>query len=177
MGRIPETIVVFAALVFCLASCQKSDRKEGLAPASSAPAASAPAPAPKKGRAISALRACEIVSDKEVASLAGGKSLVTPTHKGPICMYVVELPGGDVESYQLLFQSPDLIEPLLIHLSPAEKGEEIPGLWDEAYLGPEPFGKGLRILAIRRGDAGMEVSGDRREVILGIAKAAASRVK
>jgi hypothetical protein len=51
----------------------------------------------------------------------------------------------------------------------------VEGPWDDGRIGPQPLGGGTRFVAVR-GDLGIEVTGDRDEPMIEIAKLAASRV-
>jgi hypothetical protein len=125
---------------------------------------------------ISAFKACDIVKVEEVASITGGKLLAKPSSTSPACMYVIEK-NGDTFSYNLIFESSDMVEALLKVQSKEEKGEKIEGKWDEAYLQNDLTGKGFNFLAVWHSDFAMEVSGDDKAAVLEIAKLAASRIK
>lgn len=59
----------------------------------------------------------------------------------------------------------------------AERGEKIDGLWDEAWLGKRDLmAEGYSLTVVRHGDLAFEVGGDRREVVLAIARMAAERL-
>lgn len=53
--------------------------------------------------------------------------------------------------------------------------EKVAGPWDDAMIGPQSLGKGIRLIAVA-GGVGIEVSGDRNEPIVALAKLAATRV-
>jgi hypothetical protein len=138
-------------------------------------AATREAAAPPR-RDVSTLKACEIVSPREVAALVGGTLLNEPPAGFPNCTYVVEV-TGDTESYRLNFADPHVYTAMLDTQSEAEKGERLSGLWDEAYVQPRAIGRGFTVIAVRRGDIAMEVSGDRKEPAVAIATLAVSRVR
>jgi len=127
-------------------------------------------------RDLATVKACEMVKPDEVATLAGGKLLAERPAGYSFCNYVVEREGGGTESYTLRFVGPDLEEPLLEHLLADQEGEKVAGMLDAAHLGPAPFGDGFQLLAIRHGDVAMEVNGERKAVVLEIAKRAAARL-
>lgn len=138
--------------------------------AASAPAASVPPP-----RDVSAIKACEIMPPQEVSTIVGGRLLNEPPAGFANCAYVVEA-GGATEQYRLVFAEPGMYTAMLDVQSEAEKGERVQGLWDEAYLQARQGADGFTLIVIRRGDLALEVSGDRKEPVLEIARLAASRV-
>lgn len=131
----------------------------------------------QKGRDLSKLRPCEVVTGKEVAAIAKGKLMSEPLAGSSACAYLIELANGQVESYRLFLHGAATIEALLQAKSPAEKGERVPGLWDEAYVSKQPMASGLSLAALRRGDMAVEVTGERKEVLIGVAKLAIGRLK
>jgi len=122
------------------------------------------------------IKACEIVTGEEVAELAGGKMLVKPGSTSFFCNYVVEVEGGAAESCQLTFDSASSTELILEHSSGEEKGKKVDGILDEAYLGISPLSEQAQLTALQKGKLGMNVSGDREEVVLEIARLAATRL-
>jgi len=122
------------------------------------------------------IKACEIVSGEEVAKFAGGKMLVKPTAVSFFCSYVVELEGVGTETYQLTFDSAANTELLLEHISGEEKGDKVDGILDEAYLGRDSLNVQYQLRALQKGKLGMNVNGDRKEVVLQIARLAATRL-
>jgi hypothetical protein len=126
---------------------------------------------------LAKLRACDLIPGTEVAATAKGKLLSPPLGSGGNCRYTVELPGGEVEAYQITYQPAAGVQAMLAAQSPAEKGEKLPGLWDEAYVGKRFMASGVSVIAVRRADIAVEVSGERREVAVALAKVAVSRVK
>ena len=122
------------------------------------------------------IKACEIVTGEEVAEMAGAKLLTKPGSTSFFCYYVVELEGGAAENYNLTFDSASSAQLLLDHMSAGEKGEKIEGILDEAYMGKENLSEQIALRALRHGKLGMTVTGDRAEVVLKIAKLAASRL-
>ncbi len=90
----------------------------------------------RQPRDLSKLRACEVVTGKDVASLANGKLTSTPlgSASGSVCSYLIELSNGEVEGYGLSFQPAANIDALFKTKSPADKGERVQDLWDDAYL-------------------------------------------
>lgn len=144
-------------------------------PVAATTAAAGQAAAPPR-RDVSRLKACEIVSPKEAATIVGGTLLNQPPAGFANCTYVVEVTQG-TESYRLNFADPQLYTAMLNTQSEAEKGEQLSGLWDEAYVQPRALGSGFTVIAVRRGDLAMEVSGDRKEPAVAIAKLAISRIR
>lgn len=122
------------------------------------------------------IQACNIVSGEEVARLAGGKLLVKPGSTSFFCNYVVEREDGGVESYQLTFDSASSTALLMEHRNPTEKWEKIDGILDEAYLGRSSMTEQFQFQALLRSKLGLNVTGDRKEVVLQIARLAASRL-
>ncbi|MHB8882050.1 MAG: hypothetical protein ACYC69_11145 [Thermodesulfovibrionales bacterium] len=167
------SVFFLASIMASAFSCSKAPQDAPQARPSAVPAAARPAP---QGRDISGLKACEIVTPDEAASRAGGKLLARPIPGGSTCMYVLEVPKG-TESYNFRIQPASMYEALLSVKSEKEKGEKIPGLWEEAYLAPRDLTKGFSLIALKRGDIAIEVSGERREVLLEIAKLAVSRIQ
>lgn len=172
------TALVLVIVAFVLTACGNAEQ-ESVTPAPSVPepppqavaqAASAPA------RDIAAIEACELVTPAEVASIVGGSLASETSWTGPNCMYVIEL-GSGVESYQVSYQEPRMIEEMLKVMTPEEKGEPVAGAWDEAWFGTDATGNGFQVLAVRRGQLAISVDGERREPILEIARLAASRVE
>jgi hypothetical protein len=134
-------------------------------------------PAGVRPRDLSAIDGCEVVKSNEVVSLAGAAKLAAPPTKFPAgCMYVLEMPDGAGESYQVSLQDPALDKMLLEQLTPEDKMEKVAGPWDDARIGPEPLGKGIRMIVLRR-DLAIEVAGNRRQPMVEIAKLAAARVR
>lgn len=131
----------------------------------------------QKGRDLSRLRPCEVVTGKDVAAIAKGKLMSDPLAGSSACAYLIELANGQVESYRLFLHSAATIEATLKAKSPAEKGERVPGLWDEAYVSKQPMASGLSLVVLRRGDMALEVTGERKDVLIGVAKLAIGRLK
>ncbi len=128
------------------------------------------------GRDVSTLKACEIVTPQEAATIIKGRLLNEPPAGFPNCAYVVDV-DGKTESYRIAFAEPAMYVAMLEAETDAEKGEHLPGLWDEAYVRPRSVGDGFSVVVVRRGDLAMEVWGDRKAPTIEIAKLAVSRVK
>jgi hypothetical protein len=122
------------------------------------------------------INACEVVTGEEVATLAGAKLLVKPGSTFFFCNYTVEKPEGGVEAYQLSFQSPTLAKTMMDNIGEKEKGEKVEGVLDEAYIGKDAMDLQFELRALRRDKIGMNVSGDRKDVVLQIAKLAVTRL-
>jgi len=128
------------------------------------------------GMEIPDINACDVVTGEEVAALAGAKLLIKPGSTSFFCTYSVEKPEGGVESYQLTFGSPDQAKVILDNIGGEEKGEKIEGVLDEAYLGKDAFNNYFELRALRQNKIGMSITGDRKEVVLQIAKLAVKRL-
>jgi hypothetical protein len=128
-------------------------------------------------RDLSKLRPCDVVAGKDVAALAKGKLMSNPQGGASACTYLIELPNGEVESYGLSFQPAAAVEALFKAQSPAEKGERVPGLWDEAYASKRFMASGFSLVVLRRGDMALEVTGERKDVLVAVAKLAMARLK
>lgn len=128
-------------------------------------------------RDIASIKACDIVTSEEAGKIIGGKLLTPPIPGYPHCRYVVEMPDGATEAYQLAFVSASMQESFFEFLAKEGKLEKIAGLWDEAYLGPQEFGEGFRLLVLKRGDVAFEVGGERKEPLLAMAQLVVERVK
>jgi len=165
-------LFVFIGVMAVTFSCSKAPQEAPPGKPSAVPAATK---SPAKGRDISALKACEIVTPDKAASIAGGKLLTMPPAGGSTCMYVLEVPKG-TESYNFTIKSAAAYEALLLVKGEKEKGEKIPGLWEEAYLAPRELAKGYSLIALKRGDIAIEVTGERKEVLIEIARIATARI-
>lgn len=171
-----------ASGLLALAACDDKASKPPPNTSSSSPATRSPAPeaptapgAAVTGRDLSTLRACKLVTDTEVAKLAGGKSLSPARVTGPICIYVIERDDTTL-SFKLAFYEPGPTAAMFAAMPASERGEKVDGPWDEAYLAPG-FARGeLALSAVWRGDVAMEVVGFGRDATVAIAKLAASRM-
>jgi hypothetical protein len=149
-----STLVVAAALVLSVASAYA-----------------------QKGRDLNKLRPCAVVTGKDVAAIAKGKLMSDPLGGASACSYLIERANGEVESYGLSFQPAAAVEATLKAQPPAEKGERVSGLWDEAYLSKRFMASGFSLVALRRGDMALEVTGERKDVLIAAAKLAIARLK
>ena len=174
-------IGVTALLIGVVACGGKGAPDQAAAPAPSvqAPASveSSPAAATDGSPAvdIASLKACEIVTPQEAATIIGGKLLNEPPTGFSNCAYVVEV-DGTTESYRISFSAPAMHEAMLETQSVAERGESIAGLWGEAYLQSRAPESGYSLVALQRGRLALEVWGDRKEPLIELAKLAVSRV-
>jgi hypothetical protein len=126
-------------------------------------------------RDVSGIKGCEVVRGSEVVTIAGGTKLSLPPTANPGgCMYVVEMADGAGESYQFRYDGSGVDRALIEHFTPEESMRRVEGPWDDGRIGPQPLGGGTRFVAVR-GDVGIEVTGDREEPMIEIAKLAASR--
>jgi hypothetical protein len=124
---------------------------------------------------IASLKACEIVTPQEAATIIGGKLLNEPPAGFSNCVYVVEV-GGKTESYRVSFAAPAMYAAMFEAQSDAERGVPVAGLWDEAYVHPRAMDGGYSLVALQHGRLGLEVWGDRQEPLLELARLAVSRV-
>jgi hypothetical protein len=124
---------------------------------------------------IASLKACEIVTPQEAATIIGGKLLNEPPAGFSNCVYVVEV-NGTTESYRVSFAAPAMYAAMFEAQSEAERGVPVAGLWDEAYVHPRAVDSGYSLVALQRGKLGLEVWGDRQEPLLELAKLAVSRI-
>jgi hypothetical protein len=176
-----SVIGVTALLISVVACGGKSAPEQASAPAPSAQApdlaenntAAATTGSPAVG--VASLKACEIVTPQEAATIIGGKLLNEPPAGFSNCAYVVEV-DGTTESYRVSFSAPAMHEALLEMQGGAERGESVTGLWDEAYIRPRAPDSGYSLVTLRRGKLALEVWGDRKEPLFELAKLAVSRV-
>lgn len=166
------TVVPLAMALAC-AACGPPEA----APAGdAAPSETGGAPAAAAAqRDVSGINGCELVRGDEVVRIAGGTKLSLPPTAYPGgCMYVVERADGAAESYQFRYDGTGIDRAMIEHFTPEENMRRVEGPWDEGRIGPQPLGGGTRFLAVR-GDLGLEVTGDRAEAMIEIAKLAAAR--
>lgn len=171
------SMVVIACAMSLMAACGSKEPSVPAqpaatpAPAPAQPAASAPA------RDIAALRACELVTPAEVATIVGGKLLAEPPAGFPSCAYVIEVSGG-TESYRVAYSEPGPLQALVDYEIANGAVERLDGLWDLAVVIPRgaETGGGFSAIAIRKGDLAVEAWGERKEPAIEIARLAVSRV-
>lgn len=177
-----RSLIGATALVMGIVACGGKSAPEQTTPP--APAAQAPALAENQVAAaatgspavdIAGLKACEIVTPQEAATIIGGKLLNEPPAGFSNCAYVVEV-DGTTESYRVNFSAPAMHEALLATQSGAERGESVAGLWDEAYVQSRAPESGYSLVVLQRGRLALEVWGDRQEPLIEIARVAVSRV-
>ena len=180
--KTPAMIIV-TTLVLSVVACGGKSAPEQSTPAQ-APSAQAPTLAESNAAAattgppaldIERLKACEIVTPQEASTIIGGALLNEPPTGFPNCAYVVDV-KGNTESYRLSFSTPEMYVAMLESQSEAERGEPVAGLWDEAYVQPRAVGSGYSLMVVQRGKLALEVSGDRKEPLVALAKLAVSRV-
>jgi len=176
-----SAIGVMALLISVVACGGKSAPEQAALPA---PPAQAPAMAENNAATaatgsptvdIASLKACEIVTPQEAATIIGGKLLNEPPAGFSNCAYVVEV-DGTTESYRISFLAPAMHEALLETQSGAERGESVTGLWGEAYIRSRAPDIGYSLVALQRGTLALEVWGDRKEPLIELARLAVSRV-
>ncbi len=120
---------------------------------------------------------CEVVTGNEVAGLSKGKLLSPPVGGSAACTYLIELADGTVESYGFSLQAPAGIEAMWKVQTPTERGEAVPGLWDEAHVAKRFMASGFSLQAVRRGDVALAVTGERKDVLIAFAKLAVSKLR
>lgn len=130
-----------------------------------------------EARDPSPLKACEVVTGKDVAGMAKGKLMSSPLGEAQACAYLVEMADGTVESYRFSIQAPIGIEAMWKSQTAAERGETVAGLWDEAHVAKQFMASGLSLTAVKRSDLAIELTGERKDVLLAIAKLAVSRLR
>lgn len=130
-----------------------------------------------EARDPSPLKACEVVTGKDVAGMAKGKLMSPPLGEAQACAYLVEMADGTVESYRFSIQAPVGIEAMWKSQTAAERGETVAGLWDEAHVAKQFMASGLSLTVVKRSDLAIEVTGERKDVLLAIAKLAVSRLR
>jgi hypothetical protein len=177
------SMIIATTLVLSVAACGGRSTPEQSTPAQ---APSAQAPTVVESNAIAAttgspalgierLKACEIVTPQEASEIIGGELLNEPPTGLPNCAYVLDV-KGTTESYRLSFSTPDIYVAMLESQNEEERGEPVAGLWDEAYVQPRAIGSGYSLVVIQRGKLALEVSGDRKEPLVPLAKLAVLRV-
>ena len=124
---------------------------------------------------LASLKACEIVTPQEAATIIGGRLLNEPPAGFSNCAYVVEV-DGTTESYRISFSAPAMHEAMLETQSVAERGASVTGLWDEAYVRPRAPDSGYSLVALQRGKLALEGWGDRKEPLIELARLAVARV-
>lgn len=131
----------------------------------------------QKGRDLSKLDACKVLTRADVAAATKGKVMTSVGGGvgGVHCMYVVDAASGS-GSYQLFLQQPAAAEALWKIESAAERGTLVPGLWSEAYVKPRSADQ-FALIALRRGDMAIEIHGPSKNVVLALGKLAISRLE
>lgn len=131
----------------------------------------------KPGRDFSKINSCELVTDQEVATFAGG-TVFRPSASSGIkeersCTYEVTVSGSNAyETYLVYVEPADLVQPFLDEA----KGEPVAGLGDKAVAVHETDLEQHRLLVLRNGDYGLEIIGPRQEVLVKIAQQLLSRL-
>ena len=167
-----------ALLIGVVACGGKSAPDQAAAPSEQAPALaeSRPAAATTGSPAVdlASLKACEIVTPQEAATIIGGKLLNEPPAGFSNCAYVVEVDGtaGGLASVS---SAPAMHEALLETQSVAERGS-VTGLWDEAYVRPRAPDSGYFTGGLAARQACARGLGDRQEPLIELARLAVSRV-
>jgi hypothetical protein len=133
----------------------------------------------QKPRDLKKLDACKVLTTADVEATAKGKQQ-TPQVGGEVhCGYFLQLPDKSVEQYDFYLVDANITVELW-KAFPAKKGNPVPGLWDEAYVGPAEGGGSppqLQLMALHRGDMSIEIQGPRKDVLIALAKIAISRLK
>lgn len=131
----------------------------------------------QKGRDLSKLDACKIVTPADV-STATNRKVIRSVGGQVHCSFVVDAPQSGADTYDLYLNEAAVTEALLAVKSGQERGTPVPGLWSEAYVGPAVGSpKQLSLVALRKGDMAIEIQGPNKEALIAIAKIAISRLK
>ena len=175
-------LMITVVLISSISACTKSGRQGQTSKPKSPSAKTAPkkAPAATEERDLSALRPLDIVPADKVASIAGGVVLAEPVAVGDQSVeYSIKLPDAATEKYSLTFESASFAHDyqLLLWKEQKKEIEQVSGLWDEAYFASSSVRPGGTLMVIRQGDMGMEVGGDRKDVLIAIAKEAILKLK
>ncbi len=167
--------IVFASTLLAALACVGCSSPDDTSTNTEPTAAAATRSAPAAARDVSGLKACELVPGAEVVKIAGASKLAAPLTAYPGgCMYVVQMADGAGESYQLRYDGSGLNRLLIEHFTPEENMRAIEGPWEQGFIGPQLLGGGTRFVAVR-GDLSVEVTGDRAQPMVEIAKLAVSR--
>jgi len=178
-----RSVIGVTALLMGVVACGGKSAPDQAASTAPAPSAQAPALAEDNAATaatgspavdIASLKACEIVTPQEAATIIGGKLLNEPPAGFSNCAYVVEV-DGTTESYRLSFSAPAVHEAMLEAQGGVERGQSVTGLWDEAYVQPRALDSGYSLVALQRGRLALEVWGDRKEPLIELARLAVSR--
>jgi hypothetical protein len=134
-------------------------------------------PIAQKGRDLSKLDACKILSAADVA--AATKHKVIKSVGGEMhCSYVVEAPQSGADTYDFFLNEASVTQMLLDMDKGAEKGAPVPGVWSEAYVGPAVGSpKQLSLVALHKGDMAIEIHGPNKEALIALAHVAVARLK
>jgi hypothetical protein len=130
-----------------------------------------PTAPPASGRDFRSLNLCELVTQEEVAALAGG-TVYRPSNQSSDptfahCWHEVEFADGGYEYYIVYVEAVELAEAAL---SLGDGGDPLPGLGDEAYLKFEDTGQQYRLIVLVHGDYAIDMAGSRSEVMVEIAR-------
>jgi len=133
--------------------------------------------AAQKGRDLSKYNACKVLTPADVSAAAKQK-IVTSVGGGVHCSYVVQAPNSGSDTYDFYLNEAPIVEALLESKTGAEKGAPVPGLWNEAYVGPSVGSpKQLSLVALRKRDIAIEIQGPSRDVLIALARVAVARLK
>lgn len=129
----------------------------------------------QKPRDLSKLDACKILTGADLTAATKRKVIRTAGGEKH-CTYVLEAPKGGADTYDFFLVEASIVQALLSVKTSAEKGTPVPGLWTEAYIGPAVGSSQLSLIALQKGDMGMEIQGPDKDVLIGLGKLAASRL-
>ena len=130
----------------------------------------------QKPRDLAKLDACKILTPADLA--AATKRKVIRSAGGEVhCTYVLEAPQGGADTYDFFLHEASMVQALLSVNTPAQKGTPVPGLWTEAYVGPAVGSEQLRLIALQKGDIGIEIQGPNSDALIALGKLAVSRLK
>jgi len=107
--------------------------------------------------------ACKVLPAIDVANIAHGKLSMAAVGGEVHCEYVLELADQKPETYDFYLHPAEIIRLPFETDTPAEKRTAVPGLWDEASVGPQISGPGVRLRALHKGDMTIELQGPHKE--------------
>jgi hypothetical protein len=131
----------------------------------------------QKGRDLSKIDACKILSTADVEATLKRKIMKTLTAEKH-CMYIPADPQAVADAYDFFLEEAAMAEMLLQMKKGTEKGTPVPGLWTEAYIGPSTGTPNLlTLVALKKGDMAIEISGMSKDGLIALARLAVSRLQ
>lgn len=150
------------------APAQASDPASAIEAQPPAPGAGPQASA--TGRDLEAIHLCELISNAEVAALFGAQpardDLEGVTGSG--CTYQVTPDGGATIHNVFVYLYAEDLAQVSLTLVRDEGGSSVEGMGDEAYMQYESDTEQYRLVALRRGDFGLEISGPGEQGLLSL---------